>query len=27
MLFDHSGTTPAMHTMHAQLRPHAPLKP
>jgi hypothetical protein len=27
MLCDHSGPTPAMHTMPAQLRPHAPVKP
>jgi hypothetical protein len=27
MLCDHSGPTPAMHTMPAQLRPHAPMKP
>jgi ferredoxin-like protein FixX len=26
MLCDHSGPTPAMHTMLAQLRPHAPVK-
>jgi hypothetical protein len=27
MLCDHLGPTPAMHTMPAQLRPHAPVKP
>jgi hypothetical protein len=27
MLCDHSGPTPAMHTMPAQLRPHEPVKP
>jgi hypothetical protein len=27
MLCDHSGPTPAMHTMPVQLRPHAPVKP
>jgi hypothetical protein len=27
MLCDHSRPTPAMHTMPAQLRPHAPVKP
>jgi hypothetical protein len=27
MLCDHSGPTPAMQTMPAQLRPHAPVKP
>jgi hypothetical protein len=27
MLCDHSGPTPAMHTMPTQLRPHAPVKP
>jgi ferredoxin-like protein FixX len=27
MLCDHSGPTPTMHTMLAQLRSHAPVKP
>jgi hypothetical protein len=27
MLCEHSGLTPAMHSMHAQQRPHMPMKP